>query len=389
MHIKRFEGEDLSEVMRRVREELGREAVVLHTKPIRREGIRGFLGRQAIEVLAAVDRESGSGDWGPGFENANPESRPPDPDLRTPTPEPRPPIPDIYAEVSQIKELLGRLLSLGRFGAAGSLQGPLRDLYEDLLHRGVLEPLAYEVVVALGETHRDDLPPYEDLRLSVGSRLGGMVKSAGLAAGTPRGSVVAFVGPTGVGKTTTLAKLAAHHRVAGGRDVAILSVDAYRIAAAEQLKTYAQIIGAPCEVALTPADLSRALERYREADLVFLDTTGRSPRDDLGIGEIRPFLAAARERLRSAARPIETHLVLSATAKGDDLLEAARRFAPLEPDRLTFTKIDETQSYGPLFNVGVLSDLPVAYLATGQEVPDDIEEASADRIANLVVFGGA
>ena len=382
MHIKRFEGEDLGEVMRRVREELGREAVVLHTKPVRREGIRGLLSRQGVEVLAAVDRESGTGDRGPGSENATP-------DPRFQIPESRPPTPDLLGELSQIKELLGRLLSLRRFDAGGNLDGPLRDLYEDLLHRGVLEPLAYEVVVALREARHDDLPSFEDLRLSVGSRLGGMVKSVGPASGAPSGSVVAFVGPTGVGKTTTLAKLAAHHRVAGGRDVAILSVDAYRIAAAEQLKTYAQIIGVPCEVALTPADLGRALERYRKADLVFLDTTGRSPRDDIGIGAIRSFLAVARERLRSPAQPLETHLVLSATAKGDDLVEATRCFAPLGPDRLTFTKIDETQSYGHLLNVGVLSDLPVAYLTTGQEVPDDIEEASADRIAHLVVFGGA
>ncbi len=373
MHIKRFEGTDVGEVMRRVREELGREAVVLHTKPLRRDGIRGLLGREGVEVLAAVDRESGIGDREP----------------RAPSPEPRAPDPDLLGELARIKELLGRLLSRQRFDTGGNLGGPFRDLYEELLHRDVLEPLAYEAVAALRDTQSVGDAPYEELQVAVGNRLSGMVKGVDSALGIPPGSVVAFVGPTGVGKTTTLAKLAAHHRVACGKNVVILSTDTYRIAAAEQLRTYAEIIGVPCEVALTPADLTRALGRYRDADLIFLDTTGRSPRDEMAIGEIRSFLAIARERLLSAARPVETHLVLSATAKGDDLLEATRRFAPLGPDRLTFTKIDETQSYGPLLNVSVLSDLPVAYLTTGQEVPDDIEEASPERIAHLVMFGGA
>jgi flagellar biosynthesis protein FlhF len=285
--------------------------------------------------------------------------------------------------------MLERLLSRRRFGVTGNLEAPFSDLYEDLLQRDVLEPLAYEAVADLRGSRSGLNPSYGELQVAVGGRLGGMMRGVDRAAGLLSGSVIALVGPTGVGKTTTLAKLAAHHRVAAGRSVAIVSIDTYRIAAVEQLKRYADIIGVPCEVALTPADLGRALERYRDADFIFLDTTGRSPRDGLGIGEIRSFLSVARRELLSAVRPMETHLVLSVTAKGDDLLETARRFAPLEPDRLTFTKIDETQSYGHLLNVSVLTDLPVAYLTTGQEVPDDIEEAGPERIAQLVVFGGS
>ena len=207
-----------------------------------------------------------------------------------------------------------------------------------------------------------------------------MLKIAPPAERGAPGRVVAFVGPTGVGKTTTIAKLAAYHHVVARRRVAILTVDTYRIGAVEQLRTYAEILDVPCEVAVTPGDVTMALGRHRDADLIFLDTTGRSPRNEMGIGELRPFLGAAK--------PTETHLLLAATGRISDLVETADRFRSLGVNRLGFTKLDETGSYGPLFNVSYLADLPLGYLTTGQEVPDDIEEASAERIAALVVSGG-
>jgi flagellar biosynthesis protein FlhF len=164
------------------------------------------------------------------------------------------------------------------------------------------------------------------------------------------------------------------------KKVAIVTVDTHRIAAVEQLRTYAEIIGVPLEVALSPHELREAVKRHGSADLILLDTVGRSPRNDLGIAELR--------QLVQVAKPAETHLVLSATAKPGDLVEALDRFRPLNPTRLLFTKLDETASYGGLLSCCFVSDLPVSYLGTGQEVPDDIEEASPERIAQLVVYGG-
>jgi flagellar biosynthesis protein FlhF len=275
--------------------------------------------------------------------------------------------------------LLGRLLTLRRFDGLQTLPPALVDLYDQLISHEVLDPLAYEIVSRFHDDMGGRIPSSDELETELERRLSQMVRISGPVDASGPGRVIAFVGPTGVGKTTTIAKLAAHHRVTEKRRVAILTVDTYRIGAVEQLKTYAEILDVPCEVAVTPTDVATALSRHAASDLIFLDTTGRSPKNDMGIAELRPFLGAAR--------PAETHLLLGATGKSSDLLETAQRFRALGATRLAFTKLDETASYGPLFNVSYLADLPVSYFTTGQEVPDDIEEASAERLAALVLHG--
>jgi flagellar biosynthesis protein FlhF len=386
VHIKRFEAQDSVEAMRQVREELGPNAIILHTKPIRREGLRGLLSREGVEVLAAVDRDSGPGARGTGlaFSKSEPrimasDLRTPDPAPRSPSFQPRTPSPDLTAELSQIKELLSRVLTLRRFDGLQSLPRPLVDLYEQLISHELLDPLAYELVARFYDELDGHLPAYDELQKGFSQRLSQMLRTSGPIDASAPGQVVAFVGPTGVGKTTTIAKLAAYHRVVAKRRVAILTVDTYRIGAVEQLKTYAEILDVPCEVAITPGDIAAALSKHATADLIFLDTTGRSPKNEMAIAELRPFLGAAK--------PTETHLLLGATGKSSDLLESTRAYRALGVNRLGFTKLDETGSYGPLVNVTYLADLPISYLTTGQEVPDDIEEAKPERLAQLVLNG--
>lgn len=379
MHIKRFEAQDSVEAMRQVREELGPNAIVLHTKPIRREGLRGLLSREGVEVLAAVDRDSGPGARGPGLAFSKSEPRIMASDLRTRDPGPRAASPDITTELGQIKELLNRLLTLRRFDGLQGFPRLLVDLYEQLVNHGLLDRLAYELVLRFHEELDGRMPPREELQAVLGRRLSQMIKTSERVDAGMLGRVIAFVGPTGVGKTTTIAKLAAYHRVVAKRRVAILTVDTYRIGAVEQLKTYAEILDVPCEVAITPGDIAAALSKHATADLIFLDTTGRSPKNEMAIAELRPFLGAAK--------PTETHLLLCATGKSSDLLESTQAYRALGVNRLGFTKLDETGSYGPLVNVTYLADLPISYLTTGQEVPDDIEEAKPERLAQLVLNG--
>jgi flagellar biosynthesis protein FlhF len=188
---------------------------------------------------------------------------------------------------------------------------------------------------------------------------------------------IALIGPTGVGKTTTIAKLAAAYLLAGGKKMALITIDTYRIAAVEQLKVYGEIMNLPVEVVVRPEQLEQVLERHRNKDLVLIDTAGRSPRDSVSLGELEAFLAVDSQ--------IETHLVLSATTRDRDLYEIYKRFSVLEPRSLLLTKLDECESAGVLLNIHVRHNCPLSYVANGQKVPEDIVLLTPEHVGDLVL----
>jgi flagellar biosynthesis protein FlhF len=185
--------------------------------------------------------------------------------------------------------------------------------------------------------------------------------------------VVALVGPTGVGKTTTIAKLAANYRLREKRRVGLITVDTYRVAAVEQLRTYADIIDLPMEVVATPREMREAVARMSHLDLVLMDTAGRSPRDEVKIQELKSMLGEAE--------PDEVHLVLSSTAAARSLIATAERFAEAGTTALLITKLDEANSLGNLVSLVRSCRLPISYLTDGQNVPDDIAVAEPRRMA--------
>jgi flagellar biosynthesis protein FlhF len=189
--------------------------------------------------------------------------------------------------------------------------------------------------------------------------------------------IVALVGPTGVGKTTTVAKLAANFKLLHGIRVGLVTVDTYRIAAVEQLKTYAEIIDLPLAVANDPTEMRRAIDDLGSVEMVFVDTAGRSPRDEVKIRELAAFMVQAR--------PDEVHLVLSAGASQSSLRSAVDRFSQVRADRLILTKLDEAEGFGAILGVLGQANRPVSYLTTGQTVPDDIEPAQSGRLARLML----
>jgi flagellar biosynthesis protein FlhF len=189
--------------------------------------------------------------------------------------------------------------------------------------------------------------------------------------------VVALVGPTGVGKTTTIAKLAANYRLREKRRVGLITVDTYRVAAVEQLRTYADIIDLPMEVVATPREMREAAQRMNHLDLVLMDTAGRSPRDEVRIQELKSMLAEAE--------PDEVHLVLSSTAGAKSLINTAERFADVGTTALLMTKLDEANSLGHLVSMVRSVPLPVSYLTDGQNVPDDIQVARAGAMAGMLL----
>jgi len=189
--------------------------------------------------------------------------------------------------------------------------------------------------------------------------------------------VAALVGPTGVGKTTTIAKLAAYAKLELKQKVALLTLDTFRMAAVDQLHQYAEILQVPLHVALTVEDLRAAMRFYQDRALVLIDTPGHSPKDSEMQNQLRRFLDELPE--------VETHLVLSATTKPRDLADIAQRFEPLKPSRIIFTKLDETSTFGPLLSTLVRVKRPLSYLGTGQEVPQDLETATSRRVADLIL----
>jgi flagellar biosynthesis protein FlhF len=296
----------------------------------------------------------------------------------------------LHEELGSIRRIVGQILTHSRsttpFGVLSPLTGlsdPLVELHARLQEAGVLA----ETCEALIGSVRDELTP-DELRdepvcratvlRHLAKRLAcvGSVSKAGLTR-EGRPLTIALVGPTGVGKTTTIAKLAAVYKLRHGAKVGLVTSDTYRIAAVEQLRTYASIIQVPLKVALTPEELSAACEAMRDCGVILVDTAGRSQHDSSRLEELREFTIAAQAH--------ETHLVLSAAQAENAMRASAERFGVLAPTSVIFSKLDEAVSFGALVNV--CGGLRISYVTTGQEVPDHMELGNADRLARLVLDG--
>lgn len=220
----------------------------------------------------------------------------------------------------------------------------------------------------------------QTVKTRLGETFGRLIRFAGtlkLRKNSPR--IIALVGPTGVGKTTTTAKLAAMYALNRGNKVALITMDIFRVGAVEQLKTYSRIMGIPLEVASTPKELEKAVEKHSACDLIFIDTAGRSHKDKEKLDEMKNFL--------DNKIPIEVYLCLSATTKDRELEEILHRFSIFQISKVVFTKIDECESFGNMINLLMKDNLQIAYFTTGQRVPEDIEVATSAKLAEMILRG--
>ena len=274
-------------------------------------------------------------------------------------------------EISQMKALLAEVL--GRDSKKGTV-----SLHEALRVQEVDEEILTEMAsqANAGETLVDVHTPAAKSTLI--RYLNEHVKfSDGIKLNRHGVRIAALLGTTGVGKTTTLAKIAAKFVLEQKTDVALITADTYRISAVEQLKTYSDILELPLEIVYKPAELLSAIERHRDKDLILIDTAGRSQHNDYQMRELEEFLRVNPR--------IEKHLVISATTKFTDAKHIMNKFAQVEPDKIIFTKIDETASLGIIVNLLHDKKYSLSYITTGQSVPDDIDRASSDILANLLL----
>ena len=288
-------------------------------------------------------------------------------------------------ELAAIRQLVGQVLK-HQTQATGFPQSGmpqiLFDQYLKLISQDLSEELSEQVI---NRVRKDltvpDLEDVEKVREKTLEYLAAFIPTLDhpLPEESPDGRplTIALIGPTGVGKTTTLAKIAASCKLRQGKSVGLITADTYRIAAVDQLRTYANIIGLPLEVALTPTDMKQAVHALSGCDVILIDTAGRSQNDGGRLKELARFI--------EAADPHEVHLVLSSTASEKVLLNEAEAFSEVGVDKLVLTKLDEAVSFGVLVNVLRKVGKNLSFITTGQEVPDHIECGRSTRLAQLVM----
>jgi flagellar biosynthesis protein FlhF len=403
-----YEAASDAEAIRVARDRLGREAVILSSRPVKLGGLFGFFKRDALWVTAGIlvpDRDDvakESRERMVAFQHllevrkAIGGASPPERAAREPeaasafsnpavmplqtakqayesnkTPADAAPV---VREVDEIKEILGRVLSrLENGGTPTQMPSvPLDENVKKLLDADVDREIADSMVTEF-EASGLRVPFQQWLPTTINTM--GTDPSSAIG-----GRKILLAGPTGVGKTTTIAKIAATQSLWGNKKVVLMTADTYRIAAVEQLRTYAKILGIPIEIIADQKDIAGALKKYREADLILMDTAGRSHHDDSRIDELRSIY--------ESFSPDAVHLVIAANIKYRDMLNVIDRMGVVPLSALLFTKLDETSSYGTILNVMRDFGLPASFFTIGQNVPNDIEVARGDRFVDLL-YGNA
>jgi len=412
MLVKVFESEEMSSALQMVRETLGPDALILSTRTVRK-GRLGLFGKPILEVTAAAESpDLGTADGPfpsaprkPAFSTTDGAG---EEELRyRDLWKQRKVIDPLEEEVREIKrslasndmsalrkeldELKGMLRQVdagsrsvgascsGRSGTPAKKTVSLQHFMDELTRRGV-EAETAETISSLAreKLSAGQLRNYRALRKFFRDSVGDLVRVTGPIFSRKRHQQrVALVGPTGVGKTTTLAKLAAEYLGQCAGRAALVTVDTFRIAAVEQLKVYGEIMNLPVEVAFSPADLQAAFARHDDKELIFIDTAGCSPRDDRRLEELAALLGPETGT--------QNHLVLSAPTRNRELRETVQRFGRLPMDSIIFTKLDECEDCGALINIPVGQNLPISFLTNGQRVPEDLLAAESSTVADFIM----
>lgn len=368
MKVKKYIAPTMPEVMNQVRKELGRDAVILNSKEVQHGGFMGFFKKKSIEVVAALDPE-------PLMETAEqPRARKDKSFIHKKHNPIKNNDTEVLSEIKHLKKIIGQI----SVQKADYLPN-YNVVFQHLLDQEVEWDLASEIMDSVVEKHREEgVAPSRDIvigdvRSEIENRLAGL-STEGINDGK---KIIHFIGPTGVGKTTTLAKIAANCMLTDHKRVAFITMDTYRIAAIEQLRTYARILDIPIKVAYTMEDYNAAVKEFTAYDLILVDTAGRNFRDEKYVNELKESMHLNLD--------IEIFLVLSLTAKPNDLSEIYDQFHQMPIKGIIFSKIDETRQYGSMLNIAFRKQIGISYIANGQDVPDDLLPVTPDAISNYIL----
>lgn len=405
MIIKKFTGKTEAEATEAAKKELGNGLVIMNVREVKKKGLFSFLSPKKIEVTAALEDET---PLKPAANNIRHVE-----DMETGTAKTlsaRNSTESLEKRLDSLQTLLESQLNSRQAGSdkektedAKELQGSeaeqgvekqeeetqnseqdkfIRLLYNKMLDNEMDEKYVNSILEDASKTKKADLPfdyllanIYQKMVLKFG-------KSEGITPSEDGPKIVWFIGPTGVGKTTTIAKLAGKYCVEDKKKVALLTADTYRIAAAEQLRTYANILETPFRVIYTPEEMQTAVDDYWDCDYIFIDTAGRSHQNE-------EQLEKTKEMVDGLKRPedYQVFLVLSATTKYKDLQKIADCYGKIAKFELVFTKLDETEAVGNLLNMKLYTGASIAYVTCGQNVPDDMEVFDPQKTVKQILGG--
>ncbi len=404
MIIKKFTAKTEKEAIENAKQELGEGVVVMNVREVKAKGFLAFLKPHMTEVTVALEEESEKYTAAvSAINNVIASSQTPvtPPPVPQPQPAPQPTEDTIRKDSSAIEEKLDSLQSLleqqlqkpdenkedKSDKEAGKKEETEIDKFMTLLHNTMLEnevdeAYADDIIHEIEQINKPNMP-FDYALANIYQKM--ILKFGMPSCITPAQSgikMVFFVGPTGVGKTTTIAKIASIFRVDQKKKVALLTADTYRIAAAEQLRTYANILEVPFRIIYTVEEIDRAIEDFKDYDYILIDTAGHSHQNQTQKESMSNLIHSVDDKIEK-----EVYLVLSATTKYRDLISIADSYKEMTDYKLIFTKLDETTTLGNLLNLRLYTGAELSYVTYGQNVPDDIEEFNSQSTVKQLLGG--
>ncbi|WP_440706497.1 flagellar biosynthesis protein FlhF [Heyndrickxia oleronia] len=373
MKVKKYVAQNMAEAMKQIRQDLGDEAVILNSKVTHTGGWLGLFKKKKLEVIAALDMERKPSKV--FVKEKKREQHPQHPNQKSLESNK-----NLHEEINEIKRMV-QDITINQPIQMQNYPEPIQifceKLYSQDLNMNIIHSLGDELLKQWRSSQVD--PSEQVISEWAKKHFTEILSQYDNGESNVRKKYINLVGPTGVGKTTTLAKIAAGEVINNRKKIAFITTDTYRIAAIEQLKTYANLLNVPVEVVYKLEDFQKAVKKYEDYDHVFIDTAGRNYREMKYIEEL--------QKLIDFKQDIETFLTLSMTMKERDIQGIIKNFEILSIDKFIFTKLDETSTYGTLVNIIVQNKKGVAYLTYGQDVPDDVEVGSSQAIIKHLFEG--